>query len=319
MLDKFWEAAGEKFADRWASVAAPAVFFWVGGALAWLWHDGGALNGLDHWARRQSEITQLVVLLAVLTCVAASGLLVQRLTAPVLRLAEGYWPPVLGRASGRRVGAVRNRAACLDERFQELAGPVDSGTATARQRSEFADVDQRLRRFPADGDYLPTRTGNVLRAAERRPGEKYGLDATVVWPRLWLLLPSDTRSEIAQARSALDAAVTAVIWAFFFLGFSFLAFWAPIITVGVIVVSCLYWIPGRAEVFADLVEAAFDVYRLAVYEQLRWPLPANPQEEHESGVRLTTYLLRGSDSPVPAFTRPAGRDKGEPAGGHHAP
>ena len=57
-------------------------------------------------------------------------------------------------------------------RFQDLAGPVvESKTATADQRAEFADIDQRLRRIPADGDYLPTKTGNILRAGERRPAE----------------------------------------------------------------------------------------------------------------------------------------------------
>jgi hypothetical protein len=34
------------------------------------------------------------------------------------------------------------------------------------------------------------------------------------------------------------------------------------------------WIPGRAEVFDDLLEATFDLHRIALYRQLRCPLPA---------------------------------------------
>jgi len=304
MLDKFWEAAGEKFADRWASVAGPAVLFWAGGLLAWLWQRG-TLHGLDRWTRQEPETAQLVVLLAALAGVAASGLLVQRLTAPVLRLAEGYWPAPLKKLRGRRIGAIGDQVKDLETRFQELAGPVlDSRTATAADRAKFADLDQRLRRFPADGDYLPTRIGNILRAAERRPADKYGLDATVLWPRLWLLLPADAREELGQARSALDAAVAAGIWAFLFLGFTYLTYWAAIPAIAVLLISCLRWIPERAEVYADLVEAAFDLHRLAVYEQLRWPLPANPQQELRCGAQLTAYLLRGATGTDPAFTPP---------------
>ena len=124
----------------------------------------------------------------------------------------------------------------------------------------------------------------------------------VLWPRLWLLLPADTRTELSQARASLDTAVGAVIWGLLFLGFAFLAWWTVPIGIVIILVMILYWIPDRAEVFADLLEAAFDVHRVTIYEHLRWPLPANPKEEHICGKEITSYLLRGKDSTVPAFT-----------------
>ncbi|MEX5258523.1 hypothetical protein, partial [Kocuria arenosa] len=54
--------------------------------------------------------------------------------------------------------------------------------------------------------------------------------------------------------------------------------------------------------FADLVETAYDLYRGRLYQQLRWPLPANPGEEHACGKALTQYLVRGSDRAHPRFT-----------------
>jgi hypothetical protein len=308
MLDKFWEGVGGKLADRWASVSTSALIFWLGGLLSWMWGHGGfsALRKVADWADKQSVPTQIVVLLAALVGIVASGVIIQRLAAPALRVIEGYWPALLNPVRRWRTGTITAEAERLEGQFQALAGPVlGTKTATAEQRSEFVNLDRQLRRLPADGDYLPTRVGNILRAGERRPKEKYGLDAVVLWPRLWLLLPADTRTELSQARSSLDAAVATVIWALLFLAFTFLTWWALPIGICVILITYLYWIPDRAEVFADLLEAAFDVHRVTIYEHLRWPLPANPHEERACGEKLTSYLLRGQDDTVPVFV-PAG-------------
>ncbi len=309
MLDKFWEAAGEKLADRWASASVPAILFWLGGLLCWISGHGGIsdLRKLADWAGRQSAPVQLVILLTALLGVAASGVIVQRLAAVGLRLIEGYWPPFAGRLSRWRTGVIAAKAESLERRFQDLAGPVlESKSATAAQRAEFADIDQRLRRIPADGDYLPTKTGNILRAGERRPAEKYGLDAIVVWPRLWLLLPADTRSELSQARSALDSAVASFIWGLLFAGFAALAWWALPAAIAVALAIYLYWIPARAAVFADLLESAFDIHRSHLYRSQRWPLPENPRDEHASGEQITSYLMRGLSGATPTFTSDTG-------------
>jgi hypothetical protein len=76
------------------------------------------------------------------------------------------------------------------------------------------------------------------------------------------------------------------------------------VPVGLVVAvsALLVWVPSRAEVYADLVEAAFDLYRGALYVQLRWPQPDNPRDERAKGRRLTTYLMRGLDDESPTFT-----------------
>ena len=67
---------------------------------------------------------------------------------------------------------------------------------------------------------MPTSIGNILRAAERRPADKYGLDAIIVWPRLWLLLPEATRTELRAAYGSLDLATATVIWGVLFCAFA---------------------------------------------------------------------------------------------------
>jgi hypothetical protein len=145
----------------------------------------------------------------------------------------------------------------------------------------------------------------LLRAAERRPADKYGLDAVIVWPHLWLLLPDTTQTELHAARASLDAAAADAIWGVLFCVFAPLAWVAIPVGLTVAVAAIALIVPARAQVFGDLVEAAYDLHRTLVYRQLRWPLPANPSEERDMGTALTNYLRRGSDASTLVFTPPA--------------
>ena len=88
-------------------------------------------------------------------------------------------------------------------------------------RAKFMRLDGFLRQYPADErDIMPTRLGNVLRAAELRPLERYGLDGVICWSRLWLTLTESVRGAIDQSRESLDTDVrgcvyTSVLLAFF--------------------------------------------------------------------------------------------------------
>jgi hypothetical protein len=157
--------------------------------------------------------------LGTLLGILASGAVVDRLSAWALRLLEGYWPRAFTPVRRWAVSRVAARAVELEQRFQAVAGPVDKGTASTEQTEQYVQADRRLRRLPREGSYLPTGVGNVLRAAERRPAGKYGLEAVTVWPHLWLLLPDTVRTELAAARRSLDVAVSACVWAVFFIGF----------------------------------------------------------------------------------------------------
>lgn len=67
--------------------------------------------------------------------------------------------------------------------------------------------------FPSQPNRLmPTKLGNILRAAESRPYDKYGLDAVICWSRLWLLLPDGVKKELQEARSNLNTAARFWLW-----------------------------------------------------------------------------------------------------------
>lgn len=53
------------------------------------------------------------------------------------------------------------------------------------------------------------------------------------------------------------------------------------------------WILDTAEVYGDLIESVFDLYRGLLYQSIRRAQPDSPEEEREAGQKLTEYLWRG--------------------------
>jgi hypothetical protein len=308
VLSAFWKAVGGKLADRWLAVSVPALVFWLGGLAAWTYQRGGldSLSTKTGWLEKQTAPIQVLVIVIALLAVAASAVLVERLATPTLRLLEGYWPSWSAPLRRRLTARLVERARADKRRWQHAYAAVrPPATPTAEQLSTYARLERRRRRRPAAATYfLPTPIGNILRAAERRPVDKYGLETISLWPRLWLLLPDSTRRELLAARTSVDGAVTAAIWGLFFCGFAPFTLLAVPVGLTVTAVSIIVVLPERAQVFGDLIEAAYDLHRTALYQQVRWPLPGNPADERDHGMRLSEYLVRGSDDTAPAFTAP---------------
>ncbi|MGF1537172.1 MAG: hypothetical protein ACFB4J_11910 [Elainellaceae cyanobacterium] len=251
------------------------------------------------------DTLQIGVLVCLLMLVAVSGFMVQRFDLAVLRFFEGYWPrwtaPLRDRLL-KRQQAWFDRA---DRRWNELVvkqmkHPED---LTLQEQEEQIALDAKLRRVPAQRSrQMPLKLGNILRAAEMQPQNKYGLDAVVCWPRLWMVLPSEVKEEIQQARSELNTAARVWLWGVLFTSWFLIyrAWW--IIPVGLGVAWFAHrWMLMAAVTYGELLESAFDLHRFKLYEALHWPLPQTPEQEQASGALLTQYLWRGSRSTSPRF------------------
>jgi hypothetical protein len=309
-----WAAVGGGLAERWlVLVLTPAFAFWGGGVVAWVWsrgwHEGWAELG-DRIAGLSSA-EQLALAIGAFIGVTVTGVAVQRATLPVLRALEGYWPARLDALRARVISLRSGRIARMRRTRDELAAKVEERRATADEQRRHLALERRLRRIPAEANEdaptrrMPTALGNILRAAESWPADKYGLDPVKCWPRLWLLLPETARSELATARATLDSSANLLVWAVLFVVWTVWAWWA--LPVGLVIAVAGYrLVLGSAAVYGDLLESAFDVHRRLLYEALDWPLPRTPAEERALGEALTEYLWRGSDEFEPTFTRPGG-------------
>jgi len=307
MLTKFSAEISSKLADHWVqNVLTTSFIFWIGGLLAWVYRFGW--DSLLEWIIQQEEVIQIILAVVSLLVITASAEIIRRIDISVIRFLEGYWPtwlsPILNllqHNQSSRYNRMERRFQQINSRIKTSGGSV-SNNLTKEEMEEYINLDCELRRLPQDSKRLmPTRLGNILRAAEMQSYDKYGLDAIVCWPRLWLILPDNVKEEITSARNRLNTLARLWLWCLLFVVWTIWAWWAAL--AGLVVAVLVYrWILSAAETYGDLVEAAFDINRVALYQALRWPLPSNPIEERQSGLTITEYLWRGSDKNYPIFT-----------------
>jgi hypothetical protein len=305
MSSKFLESLGGKLAEQWvATLLTPAFVFWAGGFAAGIQRYGWAT--FTSWVTQQSEPLQIAILVGGFCLIAASAFAIQRFDLAVLRFLEGYWHPVLcplRRWLTRRQAAYVRR---LENQFQALA-QLAPDQLTAEQIDDYVQLDWQLMHTPLRPERLmPTRLGNLLRSAELRPLDKYGLDAVICWSRLWLLLPEAVKKDLQEARADLNTAARVWLWSVLFIVWTivFQTWWAAALSLISAIFTYYYWILESAGTYADLLESTFDLHRTLLYQSLRWTLPTNPLEERKLGEALTEYLWRGSDASHPTFTAP---------------
>lgn len=295
MLTKFWESLAGKLAEHWSTrLFTPAFGFWAGGLLAWLsGRPGGLVANLDRLGRQLTALpvpAQVAGVVAVFLLLVGSATVADQLTPPTLRLLEGDWPgPIARRVAGRW----RARQYVAEQRFAELVERQNSYYHDERDRAQLEDLDRLLRRNPPVDQVRATRLGNTLRRVETWPRSMLGLDTTVCWPYLWLLLDKDTRDQVAESRAAINTAARSWLWGAMFAVWGYWAWWA--FPVALIVMCSSYYLRAisAAETYGSMVEAAFVLNRLRLYRALRWPTPLNPEDEWQLGKELTKYLARG--------------------------
>lgn len=297
---KFVEGFSSTLANRWiGTLFTPAFVFWLGGGLA-ITQQVGWKRVLDFFTALVEPIPIGLGVLALLV-VSASGFVAQQFEFAVLRFLEGYWPRWCRFLSRALIKLQKRKLKAIDRKWQNF-NRKGLQVLTPEERQDYIQTDLQLSEFPDTGRVLPTRLGNILRSAEDRCAEKYGLDAIICWPRLWLLLPDAVKTELTAAREALNLTARLWLWGMLF------CLWAPMFWVwwplllGLLTAWLSHqWMLQAAQVYGDLLESAFDLYRFNLYESLRWPKPKTPAQERALGQELTDYLWHGSERGLPRF------------------
>ncbi|MFJ8080635.1 hypothetical protein ACIQ6Y_08365 [Streptomyces sp. NPDC096205] len=281
----FLAELGRRLADRWFTLLVLPGLAYLLVAVAALrlgqsdWHDWRDLwtgftaltEGTSAADRDALAARTALLILAAVPASAALGALAQSLAAPVERLLTGDWPlkALATRRTTRRAEAWRT----ANEAYEQ-----DEDPAHAARRNALSLIPPQH----------PTWLGDRLHTPTVRLSQEYGIDLAIIWPRLWLLLPTPTRDTLTAARSRLDTAFTLGGWALLYLVLA-VAWWPAALIAGTVA-----WVARRraaiaAEAYAELVESAVDLHMDRLLTRLAEPRPS-PQQ----GRALTERLRRGT-------------------------
>jgi hypothetical protein len=242
-----------------------------------------------------------LLLLAVLS----AALVLHPFQLLLVRILEGYWDQVPVLRGLKFIGVEINRR----RRMKLLIA---------------GDTALLARLYPEHvSELLPTRLGNVLRAAERRAGRRHGFTRPVeMFPRVYPYISAPLAEAAADARDELDVAcrMCVVLWVLALVsGVVFAADGGVPATGGVLLAvpaaagflgALSYRGAVRAgEAYGKFLFYVFDLHRRDLLRALGYEPPRSPKAESALIAAITAWLVEGQ--PAPAMHRE--RPKPEPA------
>lgn len=288
-MSAFLTELGTKVADRWVNLLVLPGLLWIAALVAglrlgqehpfdaarlWMWLDQIAGQPASHDIATVALAVAAIVLAsaAVALAVSALGALIQRLwvvSSSWLRHHQQQAAADLKAAIARANRPKVDQAELAEVDQAERAEAAQRGHLALRRRAHLS-LAQLL---------LPTRVGDRFYATALRIRDHNGLDLDLVWPRLWTVLPDPLRADLGTAQDAYTAVARLAAWGILYLALT--TVWWPAALIGFSIV-CTAAIRARvsADVLADLVEAAADLYAkdLAAALDLSLPGVTDPAE-----------------------------------------
>ena len=302
-MNGFFHALASKLAERWAALLLlPGALFAAAALIGVQLGHTDAVNRqqlshivattADHLAR-QAPGTQGLLVIAVLLAATGSGLVVQGLAGTTRAIWLGQWPRPLGWPRRWRISRRRTRWHRYVQRRHELQAAHPRDTRTPAQQQDINAAAERTNRIALAEPGRPTWMGDRIHAVEHIAWNRNGLDLTFAWPRLWLVVPDTTRTEITTAHAAFAAAVATGTWAWPYLILAVLWWPAALIGIGIGVTG---WARARSAItdLTALTESALDLHArtLAIELGVAEPDTTGPLTIIE-GEQLTAQVRKG--------------------------
>lgn len=323
MISSFLAGIGTKLADRWLNALLLPGLLWTGTLAAGLrmGHDhpfavaqlGDWLNQLTTRPAVHTVGTVTLAASAILLASVGVGLLAGTLGGLVERLwaLPGDLPPASWLRARRqhRWDMARKR---LKTAIRRAAQATDTRAALSRAGVVRARQRQQSRLGPARPSHI-TRIGDRFARTATRTTQVNGLDdLSLVWPRLWSVLPSELRDDLTTARTAYAATARLAAWGLLYLAIS--AVWWPAALIGsTVLATATVRGDAAANVLADLIESACDLHLTDLGDRLSIPVAASASDTGHaiterlrataSGTASENSSLHFPTSPPPS-TRP---------------
>jgi hypothetical protein len=265
------------------------------------------------------------------------GFTLTALNTYILKIFEGYiiFFPIrfifnktlrIHREKARNLMAQRES---LEKEYQNLKKFADDNSDRESRLETILDEHYRVaseydQGYPADlDDVLPTRFGNVLRAAEGHALQRYGFDGVTFWPRLIHVIPDSYKATIDSTRNELSFLVNMSIVSLIFSFLCFLAIFHAMATTIVVsgntavflvfagkalkylIAAALGMLCGgffyNASIislgsFTLTIRASFDLFRFDLLKKLELVRPKNFDEEFDIWSNLNELIVLGNQS-----------------------
>lgn len=281
----------------------PLLVFSAASLALFLEATQGLGNALAAW-EKIPVLTQSLVLVAGLVPLVFLAYFSYNFQYLITRLFEGYWGHKPFALYLRNLGVKKHR-----RRWERLNALAQSA-ATPTQANEI--IAEQLAFYPPPthlDKMMATRLGNILRAAEIYAYDRYGIDASVIWPRLRPLLKPETVALLEDKKTTLEMMLLMAL-----LGGLFTVLWAPVTGFAhrwdLFLLSMLgiplSWLCYQNAVqvalaYGEQVKATFDLYRHDLLRALNRPIPSDGETERKEWLRLSRFFYR--NLPLPPAPR----------------
>ena len=249
----------------------PSFLFWGLVIVVVIAGQADFVNSLKEWNQLDITLKALQIIVFFSWIIFFSIILSSHFNT-ILRFYEGYWNFPLGQLKNNRRNLYKAR---LDDLYN--------------QGDKYETIYLYYPLPKHKDNVMPTRLGNILRNAELYSFDRYGIDAVLIWSRLYNLFPERFLETIAEAKSSLDFMLMVSALSSIFALFSgvylvivqasgllfLMCFWGGLFLAWLTYRSAL----GSALLYAQQIKAGFDLYRHELLKQMRLELPKTPSEE----------------------------------------
>jgi hypothetical protein len=262
-----------------------------------------------------SALIQIVALVAGLVAVAFLAYVIDNFQYSITRLFEGHWSriPLLSRLRNLRVDLYKKRWEHLDALAQSAKTVTEANEVIAEQLA-FYPPPNHLDKM------MPTKMGNILRAAELHAYDRYGIDSTIIWSRLRPLLKAEALAPLEDKKTTLELMLLMSL-----LGILFTVIWCSALAIFTnrwdLFLLCALGLPlawicyqnavQSALAYGEQVKATFDLYRNDLLKALNRPIPSDTGTERKEWLRLSRFFYRNLPMPPspPTQAKPNGWDR----------